>query len=157
MGTKVMIFFRFSSIVQAVGYGLATYFLIYRLIARGDVLITYLLNLVFIIIALNLDKVARKFANRRASDIRIMYSEMGIVHKAIYLLSQGFFKTALYYFYIAVLVIAQVTIARPNILPVELSGFFTSIEYGILLLFAIDRLKEMLVSDKQWIADNLKM
>ena len=152
---KAMLFFRLSTILQAVGYGVITYYLIYRLIARGDALVTYLLNILVIIIMLYIDGLAHKFAAKKAHDIREVYASMGIVLRALFLLGQGFTRTALYLFYICVLVLSRVRILRPELIPFEIGSFFISIEFGIILLFAVDKLKELLIKDKKWFDKNL--
>ena len=157
MRFRTMLFYRLSPVIQAIGFGLIAYFVIYRLAAQGDVLLTYLLNLIFIAIALQLDGIAHRFAARRADDIRSMYSDMGAVQKAIFLSGQGFLRTAMYIFYIVVIVLANINTLRPGLLPFDLGGFFSSIEYGIILLFAVDRLKELLAVDKVWFDENLRL
>lgn len=154
---KPMLFFRLSSIIQAIGYGAITYFVIYRLIAREDVLLTYLLNIITIILMLHIDNIAHRFAARRADDIRTAYAEMGILLRIAFLLGQGFIRTAMYIFYIVALVLSRMEILRPDLMPFELGSFFTSIEYGIILLFAFDTLKRLLGADKQWFEENLKL
>jgi len=145
-----MLFFRLSNVVQATGYGLIVYFVIYRIIAQEDVFLTYLLNIALIILVLVLDTIAHGFAARRVSDIREMYAGMGAVSKSIYLLSQGFMRTSMYMFYIVVLVLSRVAILRPEFMPLELRDFVHSIEYGIILLIIFDKLKDLLAADKRW-------
>ena len=62
--------FRLSSVLFAFLYGAGAYFLIYRLIAKGDVFWTYLLNIVYIVIMLLLDYAAHQFAVRKADVLR---------------------------------------------------------------------------------------
>jgi len=155
MRNKSILFFRLSNPIQAAGYGLVVYFVIYRIIAREDVFLTYLFNIVLIILVLYLDTLAHGFASRRAKDIREMYASMGSVSKAIYLLGQGFMRSSMYVFYIVVLVASRVAILRPEFIPLELRGFILSIEYGIILLIVFDKLKELLVKDKKWFQEIL--
>lgn len=156
MRIKPLLFFRLSSIVQAIGYGVITYFVIYRLIAKEDVFLTYLLNIVAIILMLFVDSVAHRFAEKKAHDIRKVYAGMGKVLRAVFLLGQGFTRSAMYLFYLVVLVLSRMEEMKPGIMPLRLGGFFASIEYGILLLFAFDTLKELLVTDKQWFSETLR-
>jgi len=155
MHIKPILFFRLSSVIQALGYGVITYFVIYRLIARGDVFLTYLLNIAAIIIMLYLDGVAHRFAARRAHDIRQAYADMGVFLRAAFLLGLGFTRTGMYIFYIMALVLSRIQILRPDLMPLELGDFFISIEYGIILLFAFDTLKGLFVKDKQWFDEKL--
>lgn len=150
MRNKPMLFFRLSNVVQATGYGLIVYFVIYGIISREDVFITYLLNIALIILVLFLDTIAHSFASRKVSDIRELYAGMGAVSKAIYLLGQGFMRTSMYMFYIVVLVLSRVAILRPEFMPLELRDFVHAIEYGIILLIIFDKLKDLLTADKRW-------
>jgi len=152
---KAIFVFRLSSFIQALGYGAVTYFVIYRFIAKGDLFWTYVLNIVFIIIGLSLDGIARRYATRNAPLIKEMYASMGFVLKAIYIISQGFLRTSMYIFYAAVLIFSSISTLRPHLIPFGLGEFFLSIEYGILLLFVVDNLKALFKSDKQWLKDNL--
>ena len=150
MNKKSMLFFRLSNIVQATGYGLIVYFVIYRLIAGEDVFLTYLLKIALIILVLYIDALAHSFASKRIDDIRVMYAEMNAVSRAVYLLGQGFMRTSMYVFYIVILILSRVSILRPDVFPFELGGFIHSIEYGIILLIVFDKLKGLLIADKQW-------
>ncbi|MCL2531221.1 MAG: hypothetical protein FWE40_03580 [Oscillospiraceae bacterium] len=154
---KPLLFFRLSSVLQAVGYGLLTYFLIFRLIAQQDVFLTYLLNMVLIVLMLFLDSLAHRFAARKAQDVRTVYASMGNVMRAVFLLGQGFTRTGLYIFYIAALVFSRADIIRPGLLPFDLGAFFTSIEYGIILLFAFDKFRALLQKDRHWFEQTLRI
>ena len=79
MGNKAILIFRLSSVLQAIGYGLVTYFIIYRLVARQDIFLTYLFNIGFIAIGLSIDRAARRFATQKAPIICEMYAGLGIV------------------------------------------------------------------------------
>jgi len=155
MKNESVFFLRLSSVVQAIGYGVLTYFLVYRLLAREDVFVTYIVNIFLIIFILTCDGLARRFAEKRKSDIRSMYAEMGVFTKAVYMFSQGFIRTSLYMFYIVALILSGVNSLNPGLMPHELGGFFSSIEYGVILLFAFDTLISLLAKDKKWIKMNL--
>jgi hypothetical protein len=132
-------------------YGAIAYFLIYRLIARGDVFLTYVFNVVYIILILSLDYAAHKFAERKSDVIKnVVYNEMGAVSRFLFMFTQGSNLTAIYIFYITILILSQVTIFRPDLFPHELGNFFTSLEYGIILLVVFDRLKDLVKLDKIW-------
>ena len=82
---KSILVFRLSSFIQAIGYGLIVYFVIYRSIAKEDLFWTYLLNIIFIILGLTIDRIARSYASNKAPAIREMFYEMGMVLKIIYI------------------------------------------------------------------------
>ena len=150
--------FRLSPILFAAFYGAGAYFLIYRLIARGDIFWTYTLNIVYIIIVLFLDYKARRFAERRSDELRsALYTEMSPISSILFMLTQGFNLTAMYIFYIVILVLSQVTTFKPDLIPLELGDFFTSLEYGIILLVVFDRLRELLIMDINWFEENLAL
>ncbi|MCL2836472.1 MAG: hypothetical protein FWE00_07060 [Defluviitaleaceae bacterium] len=157
MRNKTMLFFQISSVLFAILYGLFAYFLIYRLIARGDVFWTYLLNIVYIAAVLLLDNAAHRFAAKKANTIRhMLYRDMGPISRNIYILTQGFCRTGMYMFYIAVLILSRVTILRPELIHVELRDFFVSLEYGLILLIVFDKLRELMMKDREWFKENLE-
>jgi len=142
--------------MHVIFYGLFIYFVVYRFIAREDVLVTYLLNILIIIITLFLDNIARRYAKKSEQTIReVLFTEIGSVYvrlsRMLYIFSLVFFRTTMYLFYIIVLILAVVTTQRPNLLPVELNDFFSSIEYGILLLIVFDSIKVLITKDGSWL------
>ena len=143
--------FRLSPVIFAIMYGIVAYFVIYRLIAKGDIFLTYLLNMVYICLVLWLDNKAHKYAERRNDDIKnALYVHMGPASRAMFMLTQGFYLTAMYIFYIVMLILSQVTMIKPDLFPSELGSFFTSLEYGLILVVVFDRLNELLKTDKKW-------
>ncbi|MCL2701983.1 MAG: hypothetical protein FWE91_00025 [Defluviitaleaceae bacterium] len=59
-------------------------------------------------------------------------------------------------FYIAVLILSRVTILRPELIHVELRDFFVSLEYGLILLIVFDKLRELMMKDREWFKENLE-
>jgi len=153
MKNRLKLVYQIASLLHAIAYGLVAYFVIYQLFANGDVLLTYLFNFIFIMLGLFLDNKARKFAMRKTQLIREMYAKMGSAKKVMYVFSQGFFITAMYIFYVAALILSQVATLSPDFLPFDLGSFFISIEYGIILLVVLDKLKELATKDVQWLKD----
>jgi len=133
---------------------------VYRLIAREDELITYLLNIVIIVSGLYLDKAARRFAKKSEQILRneLFEAQKTLfirVSKVMYTFSQVFFRTTMYQFYMVATILSVVTRLRPDFLPVELGNFFTSIEYGILLLLVFDNIKVLLEKDSNWFRQHI--
>ena len=160
MWNKIMIIYRISSLLRVIIYGLFVYFVIYLFIARENILLTYLLNIVMIILGLHLDKVARRFADKSAPTIRKeLFSERGTVFariaRVLYTVSLGFFRTTMYQFYMIATVLAVVTTHLYDFLPFELSNFFSSIEYGILLLLVFDNIKVLTAKDSTWFRQHI--
>jgi len=120
-------------------------------------LLTYLLNIIAIVVMLYLDGIAHKFAVRRAHDIRAAYADMGAALRAVFLLGIGFTRTGMYIFYIVALILSRFQALRPDLMPFALGDFFASIEYGIILLFAFDTLKGLFAKDRQWFDEKLRL
>ena len=155
-----MIVYRLSSFLHVICFGLVAYFVIYRLIAREDELITYLLNIVMIISGLYLDKAARRFAKKSEPILRneLFEAQKTLfvrVSKIMYTFSQVFFRTTMYQFYMVATILSVVARLRPEFLPVELGNFFSSVEYGILLLLVFDNIKVLLEKDGKWFRQHI--
>jgi len=158
--SKTMVFYRLSSFLHVICFGLFAYFVIYKLIAREDELITYLLNIVVIISGLYLDKAARRFAKKSEQILRNELFEgqktlFGKIAKTMYTFSQVFFRTTMYQFYMVATILSVVTRLRPEFLPPELGNFFASVEYGILLLLVFDNIKILLEKDGIWFRQHI--
>jgi len=157
---KVMIGYRISAILHVVIFGLFAYFVIYRLIAREDELLTYLLSVVIIIAGLYLDKLGRRFAKKSERIIRkelfvTQKTLWGKAAKAMYTFSLVFIRTTMYRFYMVATILSVVTRLKPEFLPFELGGFFSSIEYGILLLLVFDNIKVLTEKDNIWFKQHI--
>jgi len=129
-------------------------------IAREDELITYLLNIIIIISGLYLDKAARRFAKKSEHILRnALFTEQKTfiekVAKLLYTFSQVFFRTTMYQFYMVATILSVVTRLRPGFLPDELGNWFTSIEYGILLLLVFDNIKILIEKDNKWFKQHI--
>ena len=61
----------------------------------------------------------------------------------------------MYQFYMVATILSVVTRLRPEFLPVELGNFFSSIEYGILLLLVFDNIKVLLEKDSKWFRQHI--
>ena len=143
------------SLIQSMVHGLIIYFVIYRLIAREDMFITFFLNILYIIFGLFLADKGRKFGLLKKNVIIEVYKEMGKVSKAFYDFSQVSFRPSMYVFYIIVLIFSNLTLHEKNLIPLHLEDFFRSIEYGILILMAYDNLKILLIKEWQWYKENV--
>jgi len=146
---------RISALMHTITYGTVAYFVIYRLIAEKNYLITYLLNILLIIIMLFCDDKAHRYAERKTTEIREVFAEMNIALKIFFVFSIGFVKTGMYIFYMIGLIISKIAELEPNLVPFGLGYFFKSIEYGLILLFVLDNLKELTKKDAQWLKKNV--
>jgi len=157
---KIMIGYQISSILHVIIFGLFAYFVIYRLIAREDELLTYLLSIVIIVAGLYMDKLGRKFAKKSE---RIIRKELFIEQKTLfgkaartmYTFSLVFVRTTMYQFYMVATILSVVTKLRPELLPFKLGDFFSAIEYGILLLLVFDNIKVLTEKDSIWFKQHI--
>ncbi|MCL2289114.1 MAG: hypothetical protein FWC34_00185 [Bacteroidetes bacterium] len=148
---KILFLFRISSLVHAVSYGFFTYFVIYKLIAGKNMFLTYLLNIALIVIVLFLDNVSHRWVNRKVELFRQLYhKEMGIIPRILFTIAIGFFRESAYIFYLITLILSRVSLLESNLFNYELSNFFISIEYGLILLIVFDKFKEQIVKNEQW-------
>jgi len=157
---REMIIYRISSFLHVIIFGLLAYFVFYKLIAQEDELITYLLNIAMIITGLFLDNAARRFAKKSEHILRNELFEgqktlFGKAAKIMYIFSQVFFRTTMYQFYMVATILSVVTRLRPGFLPIELGNFFSSIEYGILLLLVFDNIKILFEKDGKWFRQHI--
>ncbi|MCL2436377.1 MAG: hypothetical protein FWD09_09625 [Lentimicrobiaceae bacterium] len=152
--TKLFSYLLYS-LIQSMVHGLIIYFVIYRLIAKEDMLITFFLNILYIILGLFLADKGRKFGLSKKNEIIEMYKGMGKITKTIFDFSQVSFRPSMYVFYIIVLIFSNLSLHERNLIPFNLEDFFSSIEYGILILMAYDNLKALLINEWQWFKENV--
>ncbi|MCL2574737.1 MAG: hypothetical protein FWE34_09335 [Defluviitaleaceae bacterium] len=132
------------AILTATIYGYAAYTVIYQNLADGSILHAYLWNVVFIIILLIIDKLLHaellsdkfKVTKRNYFYAIWMYFENLIS-----------FKTTIYVFYIFILITSRVTTIDPTLVSEDFRNFVLSIEYGLILVVAFDKLMEHLFKD----------
>jgi len=146
MGNKIaqVSAYMFHAAVAAIVYGLASYFFIYRGIAREVMLYAYLWNIVFIIICLILDKIANEILLAKEYVItEANYFASGLLHMFSFIS----FKTTLYLFYTFVLIVSRVSILEPELISDGFRGFVLSIEYCLILVVTFDKFIEHLTKD----------
>ena len=124
--------------ITAVAIGLFTYFVIYERLAEGHRLTAYLYNIAFIAVILIFDKIADYLMEK---DIRPIFARLLFVTHFIS------FKTALYLFYIVMLVVSRISILEPDMIDRHQTSFIYSVEYGVVLLIPLDKFVELLTKD----------
>ena len=129
--------YMFYTLIMAALYGYTAYFLIYRLLADGSLLYTYIGNMVLIIIFLTVDYIIHGILQSKGFVITEKNYRFA---RFLYLDSLVSFKTTVYLFYIIVLVVSQIISFSPTPANEEIANFFTTIEYGILFVIALDTL-----------------
>jgi len=142
--TLSIISYCFFAILSAIGYGIFAYIGIYRALAEGSMLHAYLWNVAFIIFFLISDKIvhirmeSRDYVITRRNYLRELWR---------YIESYVSFKTTIYFFYIFILVASRVTLLEPTLVSADFRSFLLSIEYGLILVVAFDKLTEHLFKD----------
>ena len=133
---KYFIYALFSALV----YGFLLYygiFVMFKDIAGDSLMTVYIGNAIVIFFSLAVDKIIHG----------ILESKKFVITKKNYRIARFFsldtsvsFKAALYLFYIFALVLSHVIELHPTLVNDDIGVFFTTIEYGILLVIALDAL-----------------
>ena len=132
------------SLISVIGYGYITFFLIYRDLAGGSMLYSYLWNIGFIIAFLLIDALIY---------MKMQSKEFAITKKNYFFARWTFiessisFKTTIYLFYIFILIGSRVAVLDPTLVSAEFRNFMLSIEYGLVLVIAFDKLIESFLKD----------
>ena len=126
---------------------LASYFLIFHTIAEGNILLATVWNLILIFLSLIGDRIEIYIS---------MKLSMKIKEKKPNLLSRYFesyakgatVKSGLYCFYIVLLICIALLAADPEIIYLsDMSEYFLSVRYGILVLIAVDKFMDQVFKD----------
>jgi len=120
---------------------------IFYTVAEGHVLTATVWNIAFIILFLILD---RLFDALTAKTKSITKKKNNIFLRAInWYLDSASIKSGIYFFYIGITVCSAIMAADPEFIPqlTEMSDFFLSVRYGILLLIAVDKFMEQIFKD----------
>ncbi|MCL2616818.1 MAG: hypothetical protein FWD96_04150 [Defluviitaleaceae bacterium] len=142
---KVALFVQ--TITTAMMFGLITYFIIYGGLASGNRLIAYMYNIVFIAIILILDKVADHIMQSDDFLTRDHGRWKNLLARTLFATHMVSFKTALYLFYIVMLVLSRASFLEPDLIDRYQLSFIYSVEYGVLLLIPLDKFMELLTKD----------
>jgi len=115
----------------------------YWLMSNGHMLIAYTQNVIGISIALIVDKIIRTRIYKKIEACPDDESRSKLAKKNVTSL-----KTSLYLFYIFALIFSQILVLETGIEVSEnIRGYFQSVSYGVVLLFAIDNFFVYLISD----------
>jgi len=145
MAKKRLIYIGLS-ILYAAGFGLLT-LTVYDFLARSNILLATLLNLLLILLFI----IEEKFERVVLEKLIALEKKQGLnpFFKFIkfYILGPSF-KSALYLFYIVILAGVAALAANPDIAFLQpLSGYLTSVQYGILFLIAVDKFLINIIKD----------
>jgi hypothetical protein len=134
------------AVINAAIYGVFSFFVIYRGLAGGVMLYSYLWNIAAIIVLLSIDKLVN---NVLLSKEYIITKQNYFISAVVHALSFISFRTVLYLFYIAVLIVSRMSILEPNLIPSEFQSFVLSIEYCLILLVVFDKFFAYLLQDDE--------
>jgi len=147
MKKRLKVVFVFETIVTAGVFWLIAYYLIYERLAGGHPLIAYVYNIIFIIIMLILDKILDYFMTREDFLTRDRGKVANFFARLLFAAHFVSFKTALYLFYIAMLVVSRVSMLEEGLISGHLDTFINSVEFGVVLLIPLDRFIELITKD----------
>ena len=139
-----------ESVLVACLIGLFSFYVIYRNIAGGSPLYAYGLNLLFIVTILLLEKridsimLSRNFTITPQTKRRTV-----VIEKTLYLAHMVSFKTALYLFYLVILLVSRAAALEPDIISDYIRTYIHSIEYCVLLLIPFDKFLEQILKDEK--------
>ena len=109
-------------------------------------LLSYLWNIGAIVLLLIIDKYTDdKLLSKDFVVTQKNYFVAALVH-TLHFIS---FHTALYLFYIIVLIASRIAILSPDLLPENIQNFVLSVEYCLILLVVFDRFIAYLMSDSE--------
>ena len=136
-----------KSVFMACMYLFASYSLVYKDLAGGNLLAASIYNIVFIFVLLTMDKVETylwKKVRKKKNTIPEKPSTFKKIKGVLFL--DVPFKTGLYFFYIFLLVCSAIVTAEPDF-PVisNFSNYLKSVYYGLLVLMATDKFLELVL------------
>ena len=130
-------------LVWAGFFGLITYF--YWFTSGGDMVVAYIANVTGISISLMADKIRIKRIYKKMEACTDDKLKSKLLKKQLSTL-----KTSLYLFYIFALIFSQLlAIGAPIEVSDNVRGYFQSVSYGVVLLFAIDNFFGYLIGDDE--------
>ena len=129
-----------KNILWACFYFILSYYIIFIDIANRDLLTGTILNIVFIFILLFLEKLENYVFYKIVDKIKSRKNPTIVSKMISYISNDVPFKSALYFFYIIVLICSALVSAEPEIRYLgQLGDYFKTVDYGILVLLACDQ------------------
>jgi len=110
--------------------------IIFNNVAARSMIATTVLNFVLILVFLIEDKIGDYFTARQNAKQQTKQSTVKRIVRAYF--NSVSFKTAIYLFYIFVLVCSAIERVEPGFFSEHFSLYLLSVEYGILVLIALD-------------------
>ena len=154
---KKRILYVIKSILGGCFYFFCSYYIIFQIVAEEDIFIATIGNLLFIFVILAAERIETYIAFRISSRIQkakpnILSKRFDSYLKNAYLrdslLRDASLKSALYCFYIVLLVCVALLAADPDFAPLHhMREYFVSVRYGILVLIAVDKYMDQVFKD----------
>ena len=144
---KYIIFLLWSNVF----YGLAVYF-VFTWLSKYSLLYGYLGNLALITIGLIWDEYTQKMLQSPKIVEQIKEEKnKSINYRSLHWITDNFisFKTALYLFYLFILLYSQLITFNPSIAGEHLTNFIKANDYSILFLIGIDTLITQFTKDRK--------
>jgi len=142
--------YMLESVVVACLFGIFSFYVIYRNIAGGVPLLAYVLNLIFIVGVLLLEKFLDSLMLSKSFAITPQTGPLkAAMEKALYLAHLVSFKTALYLYYLAILLVSRAATLEPTIISDHIRIYIHSVEYCVLLLIPFDKFLEQILKDEK--------
>ena len=128
-------------------YLFASYSLVYRDLAGGNLLTASLYNIVFIFVILTLDKVETYLWKKVRKKQKTKQEKLTVFERIKNVLFMDVpIKTGLYFFYIFLLVCSAIVTAEPDFPVISYySNYLKSVYYGLLVLMATDKFLELVL------------
>ena len=143
-----MFFYGLETLMVAALFGMFSFYVIYRRIAGEVPLYAYLWNLIFIATVLLLEKLADKIIlSERFVVSQHTRPYKAALTKVLYLTHTISFKTALYVYYILILLLSRAAMLDPSVISAYMRSYLFSVEYVVLLLIPFDKLLEQILKD----------
>jgi len=141
-------FYIAKVVAVAIGYFLISYYILFLNVAEENVLVATLCNLGFIVFVLVAERIesliAEKLKKSKHKNIAVISKfQSYILADSTFKSSLVFYKSALYLFYIGLLLCTAIVAAEPGFPTLSyMSDYFLSMRYGILILIAADKFIE---------------
>jgi len=136
-------------VVSATLFALFAYYVIFLRLADRQEFIAYIYNLVFIAVVLVFDKFAEHIMSKDEFLVKERTKVGHFLAQVLFATHMISYKTALYFFYICMLILSRIAILHPDLVERFDMSFVLSIEYGILLLVPLDKFIDLLTSDNK--------
>ena len=145
---KIILFYIAEALILAWLFGLFSFYVIYRNIAGGVPLYAYIWNLIFIVSILLLEKlIDRIILSKRFVVNEQTPPYMIAAAKLLYVTHTISFKTALYAYYLIILLVSRAAVLEPAVISDHIRIYIHSVEYCVLLLIPFDKFTDQLIKD----------